>query len=69
MFDVGAVSRPRCPAQVDAFLQSLIDFKGEDIAEDLVKRVQPYLDDPIFAYDKMKSKSAAAANLCAISAF
>ena len=53
------------PAQVDAFLQSLIDFKGEDIAEDLVKRVQPYLDDPVFSYDKMKSKSAAAANLCA----
>ena len=52
------------PAQVDAFLQSLIDFKGEDIAEDLVKRVQPYLDDPVFSYDKMKSKSAAAANLC-----
>ena len=51
-------------AQVDAFLQSLIDFKGEDIAEDLVKRVQPYLDDPVFSYDKMKSKSAAAANLC-----
>ena len=46
-----------------------MDFNGEDIAEDLVKRVQPYLDDPIFAYDKMKSKSAAAANLCAISAF
>ena len=53
-----------CPAQVDAFLQSLIDFNGEDIAEDLVKRVQPYLDDPVFSYDKMKSKSAAAANLC-----
>ena len=51
------------PAQVDAFLQSLIDFKGEDIAEDLVKRVQPYLDDPVFSYDKMKSKSSAAANL------
>ena len=45
------------PAQVDAFLQSLIDFKGEDIAEDLVKRVQPYLDDPVFSYDKMKSLS------------
>ena len=54
--------------QVDAFLQSLIDFKGEDIAEDLVKRVQPFLDDPVFSYEKMKSKSAAAANLCAISA-
>ena len=50
--------------QGDAFLQSLIDFKGEAIAEDLVKRVQPYLDDPVFSYDKMKSKSAAAANLC-----
>ena len=58
-----------CHTQVDAFLQSLMDFNGEDIAEDLVKRVQPYLDDPVFSYDKMKSKSAAAANLCAISAF
>ena len=29
-----------------------------------MKRVQPYLDDPVFSYDKMKSKSAAAANLC-----
>ena len=56
------------PAQVDAFLQSLIDFKGEDIAEDLVKRVQPFLDDPVFSYEKMKSKSAAAANLCALAA-
>ena len=61
--------RTRVLTQVDAFLQSLIDFNGEDIAEDLVKRVQPYLDDPVFSYDKMKSKSAAAANLCAISAF
>ena len=56
--------RMRVPTQVDAFLQSLMDFNGEDIAEDLVKRVQPYLDDPVFSYDKMKSKSAAAANLC-----
>ena len=63
------VETPRRAAQVDAFLQSLIDFNGEDIAEDLVKRVQPYLDDPVFSYDKMKSKSAAAANLCATSAF
>ena len=51
-------------AKVDAFLQSLVAYKGEDIPEDIVKRCQPFLDDPGFTYEKMKSKSAAAANLC-----
>ena len=51
-------------AKVDAFLEQLQKYKGEDIPEDVVKRVQPYLADPVFSYEKMKGKSAAAANLC-----
>ena len=51
-------------AKVDAFLEQLQNYRGEDIPEDVVKKVQPLLADPIFSYEKMKGKSMAAANLC-----
>lgn len=51
-------------AKVDAFKEQLENYRGEDIPEDVVQRVQPYLDDEEFTYEKMKSKSSAAANLC-----
>lgn len=51
-------------AKVDAFKEQLESFRGEDIPSDLVQRCQPYLADPNFSYEKMKTKSMAAANLC-----
>ncbi|KAH8062602.1 dynein light chain binding protein [Aureococcus anophagefferens] len=51
-------------AKVDAFKEQLEAFRGEDIDPDIVRRCEPYLADPNFSYEKMKTKSAAAANLC-----
>lgn len=51
-------------AKVDAFKEKLENYKGEDIPEDVIQRVQPYIDNPEFTYEKMRTKSAAAANLC-----
>ena len=51
-------------AKVDAFKEKLETYRGEDIPDDVVNRVNPILADPDFTYEKMKSKSAAAANLC-----
>ena len=51
-------------AKVDAFLDKLQNYKGEDIPDDVIKKVQPLLADPAFNYDTMKKKSSAAANLC-----
>lgn len=51
-------------AKVDAFKEQLEAFRGEDIPPDLVQRCEPYLADPNFSFDKMKTKSMAAANLC-----
>jgi len=51
-------------AKVDAFKEQLESFDGENIPAEVLARVEPYLDDPIFTFEKMKSKSAAAANLC-----
>lgn len=47
--------------QVDQFLDSLINFDKENIAEANKKAVQPYLDDKEFDPDFIRSKSAAAA--------
>jgi dynein heavy chain len=52
-------------AAVDKFKESLVVFRGEDIPEDVVARVTPFIEDPEFTVENMKSKSAAAANLCA----
>lgn len=39
-------------------------FRGEDITEDEIKRLEPIVGDEGFTVENMKSKSAAAANLC-----
>ena len=51
-------------AKVDAFKEKLETYRGEDIPEDVILRVQPYLEHPEFTYETMKKKSSAAANLC-----
>lgn len=39
-------------------------FRGEDISEDEIKKLEPIVGDEGFTVENMKSKSAAAANLC-----
>lgn len=52
-------------AKVDVFKQSLEQYDKENIPLDVVARVEPLIqEDPNFNYEKMKSKSVAAANLC-----
>jgi len=51
-------------ANVDQFKQKLQEYRGEDIPEDVVKRIEPLIENEIFNEEAMKSKSAAAANLC-----
>merc|ERR1719181_1485897 len=51
-------------ANVDQFKQSLADFRGEDITEDEIKRVEVFINNDDFSIENMQSKSAAAANLC-----
>ncbi|KAG8446024.1 hypothetical protein GDO86_013774 [Hymenochirus boettgeri] len=51
-------------AKVDAFLDSLVNFKKESIHENCIKSIQPYLQDPEFNPDFIASKSLAAAGLC-----
>ena len=51
-------------ANVDKFKERLMSYKGEDMTEDEVKRVEPFLSNEMFDPEVMKSKSMAAANLC-----
>lgn len=52
-------------AKVDTFKQSLEQYDKENIPPEVVARVEPLIqEDPNFNYEKMKSKSVAAANLC-----
>ena len=44
--------------------RSLVAFRGEDITEDEIKKLEPIVGDEGFTVENMKSKSAAAANLC-----
>lgn len=52
-------------AKVDDFLNQLITYDKENIADYCVKAVQPYLDNPEFEVEFIQSKSSAAAGLCA----
>ncbi|KAJ1334726.1 hypothetical protein BSLG_007881 [Batrachochytrium salamandrivorans] len=52
-------------AKVDAFLESLINFNKEVIDQSNLDALQPYLQDPNFNEEFMKSKSTAASSLCA----
>lgn len=51
-------------ARVDSFLDSLVGFDKENIHENCLKALQPYLQDPQFNPDFVATKSAAAAGLC-----
>ena len=52
-------------AKVDGFLQSLITYDKDHIPPECQKAVQPYLNDPEFNAENIKTKSLAAAGLCA----
>lgn len=52
-------------AKVDAFLDALINYDKENIHPEITKAIEPYLKDPEFDPDFIRSKSAAAAGLCA----
>ncbi|MCJ8738378.1 hypothetical protein PDJAM_G00035190 [Pangasius djambal] len=51
-------------AKVDTFLDSLINFNKENIHENCLKAIQPYLQDPEFKPELVAAKSYAAAGLC-----
>lgn len=46
------------------FLDALKVFKGEDIPEADIARIEPLIADPDFTAEKMAAKSSAAANIC-----
>ena len=52
-------------AKVDQFLDNLINYDKENIPETCLKAVQPYLDDPEFDPEFIRSKSSSAAGMCA----
>lgn len=52
-------------AKVDSFLDALINYDKENIHPEIMKAIQPYLKDVEFEPDFIRSKSAAAAGLCA----
>ena len=51
-------------ANVDQFKGKLQAYRGEDMTEDDVKKLEPYLSNEMFDPVVMMNKSAAAANLC-----
>lgn len=56
-------------AKVDSFLDLLINYDKENIHPEVTKAIKPYLKDPEFEPEFVRSKSAAAAgtyNLCVL---
>ncbi|KAM8815016.1 dynein axonemal heavy chain 9 [Rhynchonycteris naso] len=51
-------------AKVDSFLDSLINFDKENIHENCLRAIRPYLQDPEFSPEFVGAKSYAAAGLC-----
>ncbi|WAR03796.1 DYHC-like protein [Mya arenaria] len=51
-------------SKVDQFLDNLVNYDKDNIHENCQKAVQPYLNDPEFEPDFIRSKSLAAAGLC-----
>lgn len=51
-------------ANVDQFKGKLQAYRGEDMTEDEVKKLDPFITNELFDPQKMESKSLAAANLC-----
>ncbi|CAH1986860.1 unnamed protein product [Acanthoscelides obtectus] len=52
-------------AKVDTFLDALINYDKENIHPEVIKSIEPYLRNPEFEPEFVRSKSAAAAGLCA----
>ncbi|XP_030063865.1 dynein axonemal heavy chain 9 [Microcaecilia unicolor] len=50
--------------KVDGFLDSLVNFNKENIHENCIRAIQPYLQDPEFNPEFVSSKSYAASGLC-----
>lgn len=48
-------------AKLDSFLDSLINYSVENINPEVVKSIQPYLKNPEFNPDLVRTKSSAAA--------
>jgi len=48
-------------AKVDGFLDSLVHYDKENIHPEIMKAIQPYLNDAEFEPEFVRSKSAAAA--------
>ncbi|MGH0141372.1 UNVERIFIED_CONTAM: hypothetical protein FKN15_073835 [Acipenser sinensis] len=51
-------------AKVDSFLDALVNFNKENVHDNCLKALQPYLKDPEFNPELVSSKSLAAAGLC-----
>lgn len=49
---------------VDKFLNDLVNYDKKHIHPDIIKALQPYINDPEFNPEKIISKSSAAAGLC-----
>jgi dynein heavy chain len=49
---------------IDGFKTKLSEFKGENITDEEITLLRPFIEDPTFTPEKMLTKSAAAANLC-----
>lgn len=47
--------------KVDQFLEQLVHYNKEDIHPEIIKAIQPYLVDPEFYPDFIRTKSIAAA--------
>ena len=50
--------------KIDEFLSNLINYNKENIHENCIKHIKPYLSDPEFEPEKVRSKSLAASGLC-----
>lgn len=50
--------------KIDEFLNELETYKKDNIPPDAIKALQPYIKDPDFDPEKVRTKSAAAAGLC-----
>ena len=51
-------------AKVDQFLDDLVNYEKENIHSAVLANLRPYLDDPEFEPEFVRSKSGAAAGLC-----
>ena len=51
-------------AKVDQFLDDLVKYEKENIHSAVLTNLRPYLEDPEFEPEFVRSKSGAAAGLC-----